>query len=324
MTPRNRTGDESRRERYRLRLAPAGSGFKLRFGECQDLGEEPVGTMATQTFENAIARVYSAASQPSRGRFPCDLLGQLLAPAKAELRCQTQDDDIASHRLRATMLDEPAGRHVLTATRAANRPGFTQSETRLFQLLIPHLCQAMRIRAQLRRSEQSWRRACAVLDRLATGFVVSQPDGGLVFANRPAREMLAQPAVSAAGLRTLEVGPQTFEISSASIVTHKRSRKPALQRAATASTTVAIFVDPRPSPVPEELLMQLHSLTRAEAATLNALLAGQGLQHAAASLGISPNTVKTHVSRILAKTGAAGQSGLVRMILTGPAMLSWH
>jgi DNA-binding CsgD family transcriptional regulator len=68
---------------------------------------------------------------------------------------------------------------------------------------------------------------------------------------------------------------------------------------------------------------QLYGLTPAEASLAMALLSGEGLPRAAGRLEISLNTAKTHRKRILAKTEAGGQRGLIRMICTGPGLVRW-
>lgn len=61
-------------------------------------------------------------------------------------------------------------------------------------------------------------------------------------------------------------------------------------------------------------LRQLYNLTRAESALCNALLDGVSLNTFAADRGVSPNTVRTLLSRTFAKTGMKRQSDLVRML----------
>jgi DNA-binding CsgD family transcriptional regulator len=66
---------------------------------------------------------------------------------------------------------------------------------------------------------------------------------------------------------------------------------------------------------PKERLMTLYRLTPAEAGVAQLLLRGRDLATAALDLGISVETVRTHVRRILGKTGARRQSDLMLLLL---------
>jgi DNA-binding CsgD family transcriptional regulator len=69
---------------------------------------------------------------------------------------------------------------------------------------------------------------------------------------------------------------------------------------------VALYVtDPRkPVETPGEILQRLFGLSAREASVLRLLVEGGDLQGAAARLGISYETVRTHVKRIMDATGA--------------------
>ena len=57
-----------------------------------------------------------------------------------------------------------------------------------------------------------------------------------------------------------------------------------------------------------------YGLTPAEGRVLNAIVDGDGLAGTAARLGIGRATVKTHLNRILAKTGTTRQNELIRLV----------
>ena len=72
---------------------------------------------------------------------------------------------------------------------------------------------------------------------------------------------------------------------------------------------------------PEEpLLERFFGLTRAEAKVASLLAGGASLERITADLGIGMPTARTHLSRILEKTGAPRQAELVRIILTTPTL----
>jgi DNA-binding CsgD family transcriptional regulator len=86
---------------------------------------------------------------------------------------------------------------------------------------------------------------------------------------------------------------------------------------ATGPAALLLLSDPeRSAPVPEERLIQLHGLTPAEARLLAALARGDSLQDYADMAGISINTVKVHLRRVLDKTDCRRQSDLVRLVLS--------
>ncbi len=72
---------------------------------------------------------------------------------------------------------------------------------------------------------------------------------------------------------------------------------------------------------PSGLLSLLYGLTPAEATLAAAVVQGQGLDWAAAELGITMNTARTHLKQVFGKTGVRRQAELVRLILSGPAGL---
>ncbi|TXL74468.1 helix-turn-helix transcriptional regulator [Vineibacter terrae] len=63
-----------------------------------------------------------------------------------------------------------------------------------------------------------------------------------------------------------------------------------------------------------EGFMQACGLTPAEGRVLAAIVEGDGLERIAGRLGVGRATVKTHLNRILAKTGTTRQHALVRLV----------
>src|SRR5262245_19733141 len=80
--------------------------------------------------------------------------------------------------------------------------------------------------------------------------------------------------------------------------------------------TAMVFVsDPaRPLEIPIEWIMDAYGLTQAEARVALAASSGASIPETAARLNISPNTVKTHLRHVFAKTGANRQAELARLI----------
>lgn len=81
---------------------------------------------------------------------------------------------------------------------------------------------------------------------------------------------------------------------------------------------VYIFVAGIFGPLQETMLKTFFGLTPAEQKLARLILEGCRLDTAADKLGITKNTVRTHMKRIYAKTKTENQSDLVRLLLGGP------
>jgi DNA-binding CsgD family transcriptional regulator len=65
-------------------------------------------------------------------------------------------------------------------------------------------------------------------------------------------------------------------------------------------------------------MRQLYGLTPAEARVANLLLEGLEVREAAERLGITLETARFHLKRVLAKTGTRRQTELLRLMLSLP------
>jgi DNA-binding CsgD family transcriptional regulator len=79
---------------------------------------------------------------------------------------------------------------------------------------------------------------------------------------------------------------------------------------------VALFVHKAPTdtPPPPEMIAEIFKLTPSELRVLLATVEVGGGRDVAEALGISDNTVKTHLKRLYAKTGATRQADLVKLL----------
>jgi DNA-binding CsgD family transcriptional regulator len=69
-------------------------------------------------------------------------------------------------------------------------------------------------------------------------------------------------------------------------------------------------------PLPDEILVKLYGLTRAEARLVTLLAQDLSLEDAAAALGVARTTAKTHLQRVFEKTGTNRQPQVVRLALS--------
>lgn len=109
----------------------------------------------------------------------------------------------------------------------------------------------------------------------------------------------------------------------ATVLRHGRQRG-ATERGPTTDLAMVIVKDPGMAPhLPAEAFGRLYSLTQAELRVATALVSGVTPQVAATSLGISCNTVKTHLQRIFEKTSTSRQSDLIALMMrTAPPLFA--
>lgn len=93
------------------------------------------------------------------------------------------------------------------------------------------------------------------------------------------------------------------------------------------TNTVAVFLSTNTPdggeepPMSCEVIQKLFGLTPKEATLALRLAAGESLLDAARTLNMSPNTARTHLRSVFAKTGVDRQASLVRVLLKSVAML---
>ena len=89
-------------------------------------------------------------------------------------------------------------------------------------------------------------------------------------------------------------------------------------------STVAILVGDPDTEISasDGVIGALYGLTKAESRLVGALVSGLRVRDLAKSFGISEQTIRTQLKRVLQKTGAGRQSELVRFLLTGPSLFT--
>lgn len=88
-----------------------------------------------------------------------------------------------------------------------------------------------------------------------------------------------------------------------------------------AGAVVLLFDSARRAASIHEIVKQLFGLTNAEATVAERLLNGATVTEMCDELRVGLPTVKTHLKRIMSKTGAKRQADLIRLLLRGPAAL---
>jgi DNA-binding CsgD family transcriptional regulator len=237
----------------------------------------------------------------------------------------------------------------LGALRAEQRGDFGEAEVALFRLLAPHVCRAMRISDILDLRSVTSDRLAEVLDALATPVllldatervvhrneaaerlesagVLRVRNGRLAIADRAGEAALAEAVARAiAGEQLLPGATHAVPLGESRAIATVlplgwRNNDRAIRPYAAAA---AVFVQDsrRAPPVPLEAFGALYELTPAELRFLGAMGQAASIREAAAALGISEATGKSHLLAIFGKTGVSRQADLVRLILASAAPL---
>lgn len=248
------------------------------------------------------------------------------------------------HAMVVVLMAEAASALSLTLVRPAARGDFEEADAQLARAVGPHILGALKLRHQFALA----RSGAMMLDRFDQAVVLLSGTGHVVHMNNEAERLIHErdslivergelrggyPA-DTQRLRQL-IGEADRAARGASLqgrqtlrLTRPSGRADLIVRAlpvapAVASTfgagelaTTGLFIhDPerREEPV-EELIRDGLGLSQAEAAVAARVWEGDSVSETAAQLGLSPNTVKTHLKSVFEKTGVDRQSTLLRRI----------
>jgi DNA-binding CsgD family transcriptional regulator len=242
----------------------------------------------------------------------------------------------------------------LTAFRSSAQPPFSPEDLQAYGRLMPHLRRACLIQRKFAELQGLQNAGAEVLHRLPMGVVLLDRSGRTVFLNKAAEAIARQADGFTLGklgfcnakspnetqaLRKLiadaigGVRPCQSRRGGAMPLARRGSGRPLCALVSPlpgklaawlgcAPGAVLFLSDPdRQTEAAEELLARCYGLSPAEAKLAAALAAGQSVQEHMEERGVSHNTVKTQLKRILAKTGTRRQAELVKLLLSGPAML---
>lgn len=225
--------------------------------------------------------------------------------------------------------------------------------------LLPHLRRATRLRHLVRELHELHDDVRLALDALPTAVAILDPNGKIVTANSSAEALLSRGgghlvrggklttpipsearelaaaiaktslfanAQSAAGSANLAATPVKLSRPAAEplwVLLYPLRPRSSVRGAIGAARTLAVLHDPEARVrLPPELLTKIHALTPTEAALASALAEGRSLADFAEARGSSEETARTHLKRILEKTGTHRQADLVRVLLGTAALHS--
>jgi DNA-binding CsgD family transcriptional regulator/PAS domain-containing protein len=243
---------------------------------------------------------------------------------------------------------------LLGCTTRATRDAIGAEEGAFLRLLSPHLRRASMIGDLLDHARVTARLYREALDVLTTAVVLTGSDGAILYANGAAETMFSAggpiaarsgmlhannvvsgrallEAIARAAEEDVSLGGRGIGLPVAGAleppaVAYVLPLSGGTARAAFRPACAAIFVSTTisASPLPEAVLTTLFDLTQAEARVLLRIGGGATSAETAAALGVSENTLKTHLGRIYAKTGTKRQADLVGLLadLGAPIMLA--
>jgi DNA-binding CsgD family transcriptional regulator/GAF domain-containing protein len=314
-----------------------------------------------ETWREGYQRYYSALNPYVRGnrhRLRSDraILGSDLLPldrlARTEFYCDFLRPQKLHHSIGIVAVAEGSVNVSLTALREKRLGPFSAEEQRLFDLLGPHVRQALELRRRLGELERTIEGLSAALDRMPQGAILLDERDRPLVVNRRAEKLLAEgdgmtlgPAGLAAArsresaalrrlLRTGDRGDQdrldqaggvvklprpSLKEPLSVLVSHLALRAPL---GAHAGLKLVFVSDPESEPrAPDETLRALYNLTLAEARLTGLLLKGRSVKEAAEELQVTLNTARTHLKRVFSKTGTRRQAELIRVCLQSVAVL---
>ncbi len=231
---------------------------------------------------------------------------------------------------------------LLGCTTRADRPAISAEEVNMFALLSPHVRRAAMIGDLLDHQRLEIAHLTETLDQLTTAIILVDGEGRMIHGNAAAEAMLegeglltltrgairvddplAQRALDQALRLSIESDRAAIGGQGIAIPIKRRGRTARVAyvlplsgtRTGMSSAVAALFVAKgEAAPTSTEVLVGLFDLTPTEARVM--LSIGSGAEHdaAAAAHGIGRNTLKTHLSRVFAKTGANNQASLMRIL----------
>jgi len=280
------------------------------------------------------------------------LTGEQMCPDEILLRSEFYLDFLrprdVRYSIRAVLTSDPEPLSYLSAGRPhASRP-FGDAQRRILSAVTPHLIQAVRIQSRLEAIQSGRYAVTGALERLPLAVIFLDRRCRVIEMNQSARRIVEagdglrlERGVLVALDTRAEVQLQQMIFGAAALDTGRllqhggalslprpEGRRPLSAMVAPTGVT-GIFPASRSARVvvlieepshraaePTAAFAKEYKLSPAEAGLAARLVSGMSLRQAAAALGISENTVRSHLKRIFAKTGVRRQAELVRRVLT--------
>lgn len=227
--------------------------------------------------------------------------------------------------------------------RSRRRGEFEAANRKHIEMLAPHLRRSVTLGFRLTGYQALRRAAFDVIDQLADGVVVMGPRAHVVFANQTACALEAEGTLKLKPSMATWSAPHSRRLANlvrstlaggaggtmsvpavegtrllTIVVVGLRGQEARMLGAFIRDAACATFViDPsQRGTASSQQLTDAYGLTRAEARVAVAASSGGTTSEAAIMLGLSANTVKTHLRRVFAKTDTRGQAELAALLAT--------
>jgi DNA-binding CsgD family transcriptional regulator len=252
----------------------------------------------------------------------------------------------AYHVLGASVPLDGAARAGIGLHRPIDAPAFDEEDRAALDSVTRHLAAALRLAGALQAERQAAIVRGAALDGLRHGAVITDPAGVVQFANGAAMRLAEEGGLvlglpgsvlscekPAEAVRLADLIREASRGESGGCARITRGGRRSMLAAVVSPLTVDVAASASVAPCAARLLalvslrdlgdtcdaaqtylMELFGLTAAEAAILPQLLAGDSASLIAQSRGVQVATIRTQVSRVLAKTGAANLRALASMV----------
>ena len=224
----------------------------------------------------------------------------------------------------------------LSFFRRPDQPDFSTHDMARLRAFYPHVLRAFDLHWTTRRLEDQVAMLRSFLDACAFGVVMLDPAAAVLYANRSALALAAQPPL-ARWLGALPARVAAHDPLGRLVHTCARGQGGGLvlgaqgpelmalalpiagTQAGMPSTCMLLLTQhARVSPSVLDFVMHTFGLSAAEARLLPPLLRGSAPAEIAAELGLKVSTVRSQLSSIFAKTGATRQQDLIRLLGSVP------
>jgi DNA-binding CsgD family transcriptional regulator/PAS domain-containing protein len=226
-----------------------------------------------------------------------------------------------------------------------DRHSFDERDRTTLRLLAPHLRRAMLIGGMLDEGKYALQLYRSLMDKISSGILILSGEGRLVFANAAADRLLTRGACLTArqgrvsptslpqalgftealaracsgedsdlGLRGNGIPLPGADGSSAVCYVLPLGNSERRRELGPGLTAVFISTGAQGMPPAVEVLSALTGMTTRESHIALMIAGGSAPNEAAQELGISINTVRSHIARVFEKTGVSSQLGLARHI----------
>lgn len=255
------------------------------------------------------------------------------------------------------VLETPDLSAVVAVIRAPEQGPFLAQDMAVLKRLGPHLARAAQLHQRLALSRRENLARTEAVNRLPFGLLIVGADGRVLTANRAAERMVAEAdgllvrhgrltavqlkesaalaesvtdAVATAAQRHhgrsggagLRITRPSGKMPYSVLVAPLAATDPFALGLPAEPAALVLVTDPERRPaVLGRHLAELFGLTPAEARLAAALAGGRTLQEYAVEAGVSAETARWRLKKVLAKTGTARQADLVRLILSSPVVL---